>query len=381
MINRSDMRITLWILSFLLIISAGCGPSGNTPAPESTNAYARGFSIGFEKGFRILTVRNPWENARNVEIRYFLVDKSAEIPEELKGENLIRIPVERIVCLSTSHIAFVDALGELDKVTAVSGGEYITHPEIRRGLTEGRIADVGYGTNLNYEEIIRQNPDVVMVYGVDSEITGFLNKFSDLGIPAILNAEFLEQDPLGKAEWIRFAGALFHKELLADSLFGGIEERYLNLKSLAGPKQERPAVMMGLPYRDSWWVPGGESYMAALIADAGGKYLGSNNSSRESYVISFEEALSWASMAEIWLNVGMVNRKDEILALDSRFRRFRVFSEGTIFNNNKRSTEAGGNDFWESGAIAPDRILEDLIRIFHPGLLPSGSMYYYQEVK
>lgn len=374
------MRNILWILFFLLTIIAGCTPAGNTTSEEVTNVYARGFSIGTEKGYRKLTVRNPWEKARNVEIKYFLVDKSSGIPEVLKGENIIRTPVERIICLSTSHIAFVDVLGELDKVTAVSGGQYITHPEIRKGIEQGMIADVGYGTNLNYEEIIRQKPDVVMVYGVDSEITGFLNKFRDLGIPAVLNAEFLEPDPLGKAEWIRFTGALFQKDRQADSIFGGIEERYLSLKSVARIRQEGPAVMMGLPYRDSWWVPGGDSYMARLIKDAGGNYLGGNNSSRESYVISFEEALSWASRADLWLNVGMVSRKDEILALDSRFSRFGVLKSGRIYNNNQRSTDAGGNDFWESGTIAPDRVLEDLIRIFHPGLLPSGGMVYYQEV-
>lgn len=376
------MRITLWILYiFIITVTAGCGPSVNTAATDGSNAYALGFSIGYEKGYRTLTVRNPWENARNVEIRYFLIDKASEVPEELKGENIIRTPVERIICLSTSHIAFMDVLGELDKITAVSGGEYITHPEIRRGLEEGRIADVGYGTNLNYEEIIRQKPDVVMVYGVDSEITGFLNKFSDLEIPAVLNAEFLESNPLGKAEWIRFAAALFHKEQLADSIFGSIKDRYLNLKSVSGGRQNKPVVMMGLPYRDAWWVPGGDSYMARLIADAGGTYQGRGNSSRESFVISFEEALTWASGADIWLNVGMVSRKEEILALDSRFNRFGVFNSGKIYNNNHRSTEAGGNDFWESGTIAPDRVLEDLIRIFHPGLLPSGSLFYYQEVQ
>lgn len=375
------MRITFWILFLSLTFIAGCTPSGNSLSPDDSNAFARGFTIGHAKGYRMLTVRNPWEKARNVEIKYFLIDKDSEIPEDLKGENIIRTPVERIICLSTSHIAFMDVLGELDKITAVSGGEYITHPEIRKGLAEGRITDVGYGTNLNYEEIIRQKPDVVMVYGVDSEITGFLNKFSDLGIPAVLNAEFLESNPLGKAEWIRFTGALFQKELLADSLFYGIQQRYLKLKTVSGGKQNKPAVMMGLPYRDSWWVPGGDSYMAMLIADAGGMYLGRNNSSRESFVISFEEALSWASRADIWLNVGMAVRRDEILALDSRFSRFGVFNKGRLYNNNKRSTEAGGNDFWESGTIAPDRVLEDLIRIFHPGLLPSGSMYYYQEVR
>jgi iron complex transport system substrate-binding protein len=375
------MDIYNYLAIIVLLLFLGCRPGEQHTKSRSSDAYAEGFYVTDEEGIRKLTVVNPWEKARNIQIDYYLVDKTSDIPASLKGKNIIRTPVEKIICLSTTHLAFLDALGEISRVKGISGGIYVSHPIIKKGVENAEIIDVGYGQNLNFEAIIDLQPDVVMVYGVDSEITGFLSKFSDLGIPSILNAEYLETSPLGKAEWIKFAGELFNKGELADSIFGETERKYKELTRISAGQANKPKVMMGLPYRDAWWVPGGDSYMARLIADAGGDYIGSDNSSRESYVISFEEALMWASVADFWLNVGMVTSKSEILAADSRFEKFRVFSQGEIFNNNRRATGLGGNDFWESGVVAPEVILADLISIFHRGALNSQEMTYYQEIK
>ena len=182
--------------------------------------------------------------------------------------------MKRVICLSTSHLAFLDILEEPDKVTGISGSLYISNPIIQKGILDGTIRDVGYGTNLNYEEVIRQKPDLVLVYGVDSEISGFLSKFQDLGIPAVIMAEYLEATPLGRAEWVKFTASFFGKEKMADSLFSGIERRYQHLAGLAGELKEKPDVVVGLPYKDNWWIPGGASYLARLIADAGGNYMG-----------------------------------------------------------------------------------------------------------
>ena len=370
------------IIIFLIFLTTIYGCGSPEPNPGSDNKYAHGFSIYEENGIRKVTVRNPWEKARNIEIDYYLIDRNLSIPLSLNGKNIIHTPVEKIICLSTTHLAFLDALGEINKVVGISGSRYISNPIVRDGVARAEIVDVGYGQNLNYEEIINRRPDVVMVYGVDSEITGFLNKFHDLGIPAILNAEYLEASPLGKAEWIKFVGALFDKSAMADSIFSAIEANYLRLSGIATSEPIKPKVMVGLPYRDSWWVPGGNSYLAKLIADAGGDYIGKENTSHESFVISFEEALIWAEKADVWINLNMVASKKDILEIDNRFEKFKAFRQGRIYNNNLRTTDLGGNDFWESGAVAPHHLLADLIKIFHPQLLPSSYAFeYYQEIK
>jgi iron complex transport system substrate-binding protein len=371
------------VILFLLFLA--CHSSHREEANRGnfsgTNQYALGFSV--HKGDQVtrLTVRNPWEKARNITFEYYLVDRNLEIPDSIAGRNIIRTPVMRVICLSTSHLAFLDAMNELDKLTGISGSSYISNPVIQKGILTGMIKDVGYGTNLNYEEIIRQKPDLVLVYGVDSEISGFLNKFQDLGIPAVIMAEYLEATPLGKAEWVKFTASFFGKEKIADSLFSGIERRYLQLTGIAKDLKEKPDVVVGLPYRDSWWIPGGASYLARLIADAGGNYMGRNNDSHESYVVSMENAIQLFSGADIWINTGMVTRKSEILASEERFKKLSFFGSARIYNNNNRSTPAGGMDFWESGTVQPDVLLGDLIRIFHPGALPSDTLIYYREIR
>lgn len=364
-----------------VFFQSGCTRPGLETESVTGNTYALGFSVSSYQGTTRLTVRNPWENAKNIAFEYYLIDKSVEVPPSLTNKNIIRTPVERIICLSTTHLAFLDKLGEIETIDGISGSAYVTNPRILEKLAAGEIADVGYGMNLNYEEIIRRKPDVVMLYGVDSEITGILRKFRDLRIPVVLNAEYLEADPLGKAEWIKLVGALYNKSGMADSIFRSVEGKYNSWKDLAATAKKKPVVMMGMPYRDVWWVPGGESYMAKMIEDAGGEYLGKGNPSHESFVISFEEALFWSEQADVWINTGMVNTKNEILAADERFSKFRVFQRGKIYNNNKRATGAGGIDFWESGVMEPEVILSDLIRIFHPEIIESHELCYYKEIR
>jgi len=343
--------------------------------------YARGFTLLRKDAGYELTVINPWEKARNISFTYHLKEKETTPSGINSGRAAIHIPVERVICLSTSHLAFLRLLGVADTVTAVSGAPYISDTLIQRGFREGRIRDVGYGSNLNYEEIIRQKPDLVLVYGIDGEISGFLEKFRDLGIPAIMVAEYLESTPLAKSEWMKFIAPFFGKERLADSLFSELEKRYLRLADKTSRLTLKPGVMVGLPYRDNWWVPGGDSYLARLIADAGGNYLAGKSGNHESYVISMEEAIHLFSGADYWIHTGMVTSKKEILESDPRFGKLPFFVNTRIFNNNKRSTPAGGMDFWESGTVCPDLLLGDLIRIFHPDLSASDSLVYYREIR
>jgi iron complex transport system substrate-binding protein len=343
--------------------------------------YAQGFTISKEKNWIRLTVRNPWEKARNIELEYYLVHRDSILPALLTNKKVIRIPAERIVCLSTSHLAFLDALGEINAVTGVSGAAYIRNPSVRERISEGKVVDVGFDQQLNYESIIQQHPDLVMVYGVDSEITGIVGKLHDVGIPAVYNAEYLEKTPLGKAEWIKYIAEFFRKEEKADSIFNRVVKNYKELKEKVALLKDKPVVMVGMPYRDAWWIPGGDSYLSKLIEDAGANYIASGNNSHESFVISLEEAFLKAEKSEFWINVGSVNSKTEILGKDSRFSNFSLFKSGHIYNNNKRSTSDGGNDFWESGAVFPDSILADLIAIFHPGILPGENLTYYKEIK
>jgi len=374
----------LFIFLFFMPVLPGffsCSSNKGEKKEGNGNHYAKGFSLVDHGLFKRVEIINPWEKAENIRYEYILARKDAVLHDSLRNRKVIRTPVSNVICTSTSHIAFLEAIGETSAISGVSGGHYMTNAVVRDALEKGTIIDIGYGQNLNYELIIKTKPDLVLVYGIGSEVSGFVNKLNDLGIGVMVVAEYLESTPLGKTEWIRLFAALFDKAEMAEEFFGEIEADYIDLKTRIRNQDTGPTVMVGIPYRDTWWVPGGDSYIANLISDAGGIYPGRKNRSHESFVISFEDALIWAQKADIWINIGMLNSKRELLDADPRFENFRVFNEGIIFNNNRRVSASGGNDFWESGTVYPNRILADLITIFHPGLLFGRNLIYYIEIE
>ncbi len=370
-----------FIFFLLVFILNGCMYTQNqSKEKNNSNHFAQGFRIEQLGAIKKLTVFNPWEKARNIEVDYYLLPGNVAVPDSLSGKNIIRTPVKRIICMSTSHLGFIGVLNESQSVVGVSGADYVSNADILQNISKGKVVDVGYGQNLNYELILSQHPDLVMLYGVGSEVTAHVKKLEELGIQVIMNAEYLEETPLGKAEWIKFVGALYEKENEAELFFTGIENDYISLKAKVENSKKKPKVLVGSPYKDSWWIPGGNSYMANLIKDAGGDYIGKNNDSHESYVISFENALAFGNEADVWINMGLLATKKDIIATDQRFENFKVLKQGRLFNNNNKMSPNGGNDFWESGTVYPNLILRDLISVFYPGTI-EGEMVYYSEVK
>lgn len=378
------MRIYI-ILLYVLFLSSCSQKNNNEDINISENIniqnkYAFGFSVSYNEMYKTVCVKNPWQGASNVKLEYFLLDRDKKIPESLKDKNIIRIPVKRIVCLSTTHAAMIEFIDEENTIVGVAGKDYLVSTKIRKLITEGKIKDIGYDNNLNYELLIGLKPDVVMIYGVGSEANQIAAKLHDLKIPSVLNAEYLEENILAKTEWIKFMAAFYNKENLAENKFLKIENEYLALKNQVAKLNKKPKVLTGLPWKGIWWIPGGRSHMAQLISDAGGDYLWKKNSSKESFPQSIELVFEKAHDANVWINSGAANNRNEILNVDERIKNLKIFQNGYIYNNNARLNNSGGNDFWESGVVSPQLILKDLIYIFHPELFPGYELKYYKKI-
>jgi iron complex transport system substrate-binding protein len=322
-------------------------------------------------------VVNPWQGSRTVHLPYILADNPAGLPDSLQDQLIISIPVKRMICMSTTHVAMVDALGQAEAIVGISGSNYISSPRLRSGLETGAVQDVGADHALNYERILSLQPDVVMAYGIGPEVSSLVKRLDDLGIPVVLNGDYLEDEPLGKTEWIRFMAAFFGKDREADSLFRSIVTAYEGYRDLVRDPIHKPAIMTGLPWKDTWYIPGSRSFAAAYIRDAGGTYLWDDLDSREAVPLDLEAIFARAAGADFWINCGAAGSLDEIRTVDPRLGRLRPVNTGRVFNNNARLNPAGGNDYWESGVMAPDLILADLIRIFHPEVLPGRELMYY----
>lgn len=382
------MRKIIFIIIYGLIFSLfSCNSTQIKPAEPTSSGtnlainYAKGFTITNYTRYRKIRVNNPWQKSEGVNFEYYLVERGKEIPGEIKGKQVIGTPVKRVIFLSTSHIGFLNPLGETGSLVALSGSAFVSDPEVRKGIELKKIADVGYDQGINYELILSLKPDLIMAYGVGGEVTGFINKLRDLGLNVILNGEYLEDSPLAKAEWIKFVGAFYNKEKEASDYFAFITTNYEAIRQKVGGSKHRPVVLTGLPYKDAWWMSGGKSNVATLIQDAGGEFLWQDNTSREAFVVSLEEVVIRSARADYWINCGTVNTINELVATDSRFLSFPQVRKKAIFNNNLMVSPGGGNDYWERGVVRPDLILADLVKIFHPEL-DSGKVFnFYKRIE
>jgi len=342
---------------------------------------ARGLSIEKHDNYSVVTVKNPWQGAEDISMVYYLVRKGSVNPLGIDSGQVIFVPLTGIICMSTTHIGMISALGEGNTIKGLSGTDFIYSPEIIKRVEKGLIDEVGYETNLNKELIIRISPDLVMIYGIGSESAGHVNKIRDLGISVMFNADYLETDPLAKAEWIKLFGALYCKEEMADSIFHAEVAEYNQIREFViKNSDERPEVLLGLPFKDTWFISPGNSFVSKLIEDAGGNYLWKNTSSAFSMPYSLESVYIAALDADFWLNIGTVKSSEEISIVDKRLTDLKCFRDRNLYNNNNRITSRGGNDYWESGALRPHIILKDVAAILHPDIYPGYELFYYQRI-
>ena len=385
-IVKKDCRLRALIASLSLVVLLCMMACNNPPKNNSADVnddlayvphYAKGFSIRANGDTVFLKVINPWQFAADVEFEYVLV------PDASKDDmRQIKTPVQKAVCISTTHVAFVSALGQTEAICGISGVNHVSDSVVRQMYVDKQVFDVGYDTGLSYELIYSLRPDVVFAYGVKGEFAIVEKKLNELGVKVVYIGEYLEDTPLGKAEWLIPMSLFFGEREKAEELFAGIESDYESAKKAAHEAGgTKPKVMLNMPFKDVWYLPGNKGYMAEFLKDAGGDYIYSDYDARESAPVSIEKAYSLAQQAEFWLIGDHARSLSDIRRADPRLSEIHAFEQKKVYNNNRRSNEFGGNDFWESGVVNPHLILRDLIKIFHPELLSQHEFYYYKRLE
>lgn len=368
------------IYTLILCIAVSCVGSKLDNSSDFTEVvytprYASGFEIRADRaGNTLLCVTRPWQGDAISEQRLARF-ADGDMAKAYNGEYIVG-PAARVVCMSSSHVAMLDAIGRVEDVVGVSGKQYILNEKIAQNPS---VADIGYDSNLDYEELLLLDADVVLMYGVSSENSSVTAKLRELGIPYIYLGDYVEQSPLGKAEWVVAVAEIMGCREQGEDIFRNIEERYINIRSKIPQAEHKPKVMFNLPYQDVWYMPSDESYMVTLVEDAGGSYIYSGkNRSLGSVGISLEEAYMLVCEADVWLNVGQCTSLDELRSSAPHFADAEVVRRGEVYNNNRRRTASGGSDFWESAIVCPDVVLEDLSAIMRGDTTP---LYYHHRLR
>jgi iron complex transport system substrate-binding protein len=370
-------------MSLLFLILTGCKDqqtSSEILHSALTLKYAKGFWIKESENYKDVFVKQTADSISPIK-HYRLISKSKDINSfKEPGVVCIPVPITNIVCTSTTHIPLLDYLGDSDKLIGFPNTDYISSPSIRSRIDKGDVKELGIEDNLNIELLIQLKPSIVMTYTMAYDF-GSLKKVNELGVPIVINAEFLEQHPLGRAEWIKFIALFLEKEIKADSIFNWIESQYQEHQQLASTFEVKPTVLTGIPYGGIWYLPGGQNYGARFFEDAGCYYLWRDDPSNGFLKLSLETVFDRALTADYWIGVGSFETYSDLKSADDRFQKFAAFQNRKIYNYNNRIGATGGNEYLELGYLRPDLILKDLIQITHPNEFSDPQMYFYKELK
>ena len=366
--------LPLLVLLGLLLCSCSGRHSGDDRAVRATDTirYARNLHIEYFDDYVSVRIRDPWDTLRQRQ-HYVLVDRDKPLPARLpENGTVIRIPAEKAVIYTSVHTAIAEELGALDRVCGVCEPQYITSQEVLQRIGEGRIADLGVSTSPNVEKIIDIGTDLIIASPFENSGYGAAEK---LGIPIVEAADYMENHPLGRTEWVLFYGLLLGRREAAEAVFSQTEAHYQTLKARAADVTERPTVLLERRYGNSWAVPAGESYIGVMHADAGADYVFRDYPGAKSVHLTFEQVYDQAGDADFWFLKYDTRTPFSYTLLKQEYEpyaNFRPWKERRVFACNTITST-----YYDDITLHPDRVLEDLIAIYHPDRLPGHVQRYY----
>lgn len=377
----------LLLVGFVFVFLISCGEKKKSLPLEQNNTalgidYAAGFSINTNNDFTEIKVKSAWPGAKKV-FTYALVPReklaSITLPSDAY-DAIIATPVERMVVTSTTHIPSLETLGVLNRVVGFPNTDLISSTEARKLVDNGQIRELGTNENINTEMVLELNPEVVMGFGINDTNKAY-KTIEQSGIAVVYNGDWVEQTPLGKAEWIKFFAPFFQKEKQADSIFSEIEIAYQEAKILAKKAEKKPTVLTGGLYKDVWYVAGGKSWLAQFLADANADYIWAASENTGSIGLSLEAVLERGQQADFWLNPSSHTTYEEVEQANAHYQQFKAFSNRKIYSNAVEKGAKGGLIFYELAPQRPDLVLKDLIHILHPDLLPDYEPYFFKPLR
>jgi iron complex transport system substrate-binding protein len=349
---------------------------------DSSLKYAKRFSIAENRYCKIVYLFGNLKIGDTSACFVILKDSSIRIPAA-KNRHIIKGSCKRIASLSSVYSSMLCELGEAGRIVAIENIDYYNNPAILEKYAKGELKELAKNPEMDIEQTIILKPDIVFTFGMGNPDKGPNEKVVRAGIPMVITVDHLEETPLARAEWIKFFAAFVNRDKEARELFAEVERNYTALKTLALSAATQPSVFTEIKYGEIWYLPGGKSYAATFIRDANAAYVWNNDTKTGSLHLGFEEVYLKAKEADFWLNQSMVRSRAELLALESRYAEFKAFKTGQLYNNIKNTNQKGFSDYWETGIIFPDRVLSDLILIFHPELAPrvKNDLYYYKKLE
>ena len=375
--KNSKILFFLSILSILISCKKEVIKVDEKNQSESNIKYAKGFDIVDENGVKKLIIKSAYQNSD--EIFEYIIQNKTDQKEQI--ENTLFTPIQKIVVTSTTHIPMVELLNEETAIVGFPYSKYVSSAKTRVLIDEGKIQEIGKESSLNTEILLDLQPELVVGYSVSSADKS-LTTIQKSGINVIYNGDWLEETPLGRAEWIKFFGVLFDKEKQADSIFKVIEANYFEAKQIALKSTKKPTILSGaIMSKDIWNLPAGESFVAQFLIDANLDYLWKNTEGKGSLSLSFESVFDKGQNADYWITPGYFSSKEQLLNSNEIYKKFNAFQNDKIYTPILKKGKTGGAIYYELAGTRPDLVLKDLIKITNPELLPNYEFTFFEKMK
>lgn len=377
--------LSKYSLFLLLLFAVACKKnepvSSNVSETKIQNSihYAKGFEIYKHEGFSIVKVSNPWPEA-NKTFTYVLHKKGVSLPDSLKNYTSLQVPIKSIVVTSTTHIPSLEMLGVENTLLGFPDTNLVSSEKTRKLIDAGKVKEIGANQSLNTERLIDLDPEALVGYSSGSDTKTYDN-LQKSGLKVFFNGDWMEESPLGKAEWIKFFGALYGLDEKADHLFSEVETAYKEATELAKKAKTKPTVLSGAIYKEQWYMPRGNSWAASFLKDANAAYLWADSEGTGSLALSFETVMERAENVDFWIGPAQFTTFKEMVESNPNYAHFKAFKTKNIYSFSSKKGKTGGILYYELASNRPDLILKDLIKILHPELLPEYELYIFEKLK
>lgn len=388
---KSKLTLLPWAGLLILFVLASCQSASTERTADSADGekdlfpdkveikHSIGFDVSYHNHYKLLHIFRHYNDEIDT-LTYTLLQKGSADPE--LGNPVITLPVENIVSLSTTHLGFFNLLEAFDQLKGVETVQYVSSPTVKDMVESGQVKEMSPAGALNVESVINEGTEVVMAVGYPNSQNEIYQQLERVGIPVLLNADWQELDLLGRAEWVKLLAVLINKEKMVNERFGEIEAEYEEILSkVASIPSADLSTITGIAIGDAWHVSGGRSFAANLLKLVKADYPWMDENSTGSLKLDFETVYEQGLTADIWMVPGSAKSKADVLQRDTRYADFKAFKNNNIYNIFGRHTPGGGNDYYEQGVIEPQVILKDIVKIFHPSLLPDHELVYHAQLQ
>jgi len=365
--------LTLLIISaFFISCKKNTNDNTSKTAVKSSIKYAKGFDIVTSGNQKKLIIKKPYQNSK--EVFTYLLGNTTDV-----SNNKLKTPIKSIVATSTTHISMLEQIGAEKFLTGFPQTKFISSEKTRKRIANGEVIDLGSERSMNTEKLLELAPNLVIGFGLNGNNKTY-KTIERSGIPVIYNGDWLEDTPLGRAEWIKFFGVLFNKEKEADSIFNIIETNYLAVKNIALKSKTKPTIISGNLFKDIWYMPAGKSFIATYFKDANTNYLWENTTGNGSLPLSIESVLDKGKDADFWIGCGLFESREEMLRSNHSYNSFNTFKDKNIYTYATNKGATGGLIYFEKAPVRPDLVLKDIIKISNPDLLPNYNLTFFEKM-